>query len=415
MFIFSRWEYDEEGVASFHYKYQDYEYVEKVAFDRGATEYDKDILDRALFLAFILIGTSYYKCFPVRDVRIESGKLDEWQAAFFTKVYQEGLSQFAYENNLTREQLPTFLATDSRMETNRETGGEGDIVMQSGGKDSLLLATLLQERGKQFTPWYVSSSNGHPAVLDTFETDVIQCERSLDKAMLARAREGGARNGHVPVTYILLSLALVQAVLLGKRRVLTAIGHEGEEPHATVGDLAITHQWSKTYEAEQNLSQYVRRYIASDLEIFSPLRRYSELQIAELFVEKAWSRYGHSFSSCNLANYQQGHINEHLTWCGRCPKCANSFLLFAPFVPRRELTGLFNGEDLSTVPELELTFKGLLGVEGVMKPFECVGETAELRLAYHMAQATGEYAQLTFEVPSSDFDYKHEYESGGDL
>ena len=51
------------------------------------------------------------------------------------------------------------------------------------------------------------------------------------------------------------------------------------------------------------------------------------------------------------------------------------------------------------------TFKGLLGIDGVMKPFECVGEVDELRLAYHMAQKIHDY-KLPFNVPSTDFDYK---------
>jgi len=54
------------------------------------------------------------------------------------------------------------------------------------------------------------------------------------------------------------------------------------------------------------------------------------------------------------------------------------------------------------------TFKGLLGIDGVMKPFECVGEVDELRLAYHMAWENfgTESYQLSFDVPKGDFDYK---------
>ena len=42
-----------------------------------------------------------------------------------------------------------------------------------------------------------------------------------------------------------------------------------------------------------------------------------------------------------------------------------------------------------------------------MKPFECIGEIDELRLAYHMAQRKhGESIEkLSFEVPVSKFDY----------
>ena len=38
-----------------------------------------------------------------------------------------------------------------------------------------------------------------------------------------------------------------------------------------------------------------------------------------------------------------------------------------------------------------------------MKPFECVGETDELRLAYHMA-VQNDHTPLGFDVPTSNYD-----------
>lgn len=170
----------------------------------------------------------------------------------------------------------------------------------------------------------------------------------------------------------------------------------------------MTHQWSKTWGAEQLFAEYVQRYISPDIHVGSPLRQYSELKIAELFVERAWDRFGHRFSSCNVANYRQGADNTELAWCGECPKCANSYVLFAPFLPSGELQSIFGGKDLFASPSLVDVFKGLLGIDGVMKPFECVGEVDELRSAYHTAQARG-YTPLPFEVPVSHFDREYEY------
>jgi hypothetical protein len=131
--------------------------------------------------------------------------------------------------------------------------------------------------------------------------------------------------------------------------------------------------------------------------------------VAELFVKHSWESYGHEFSSCNVANYQQGEDNTELKWCGNCPKCANSYLLFAPFLPAGELKSIFNGQDLFAKASLELIFKGLLGIDNVPKPFECVGEIDELRLAYHRCQLKGDYQPLPFSVPDSAFDYMQTY------
>jgi len=132
-----------------------------------------------------------------------------------------------------------------------------------------------------------------------------------------------------------------------------------------------------------------------------------------MFAKKCWADFGHEFSSCNVANYMQGDDNTHLSWCGNCPKCANSYLLFAPFLPEDELKAIFGGTDLFTKNSLSLTFKGLLDIDGIPKPFECVGEIDELRLAYHLAQSRGGYNKLPFDVPQSSFDYKKTYPSQG--
>lgn len=393
---------DTDGWATFSYRYDDLDYQEKVRF-RVDGQYDVDALDRALFLVFLLVGTSYYKAFPVNQTDLGGYEIDEWQAEFLNLVYQEGLSQFAYENNLRRSDLAQFMAT-GRSIAAVDYGGRGVIALQSGGKDSLLLATLLQEQAIDFSSLYISSGQQYPAVIDTIGAPVRLVERVIDRTALATAAERGGRNGHIPVTYIVLAIALVQAVLDNKNTVLAAIGHEGEEPHAWIDDLPVNHQWSKTWQAEQQFAQYVSRYISPRIKVGSPLRQYSELAIAELFADKAWSSYGQSFSSCNVANYGQGVDNRQLTWCGECPKCANSYLLFAPFIAADRLQAVFGGQDLFAQPSLVDTFKGLLGVDGIIKPFECVGEVDELRAAYHMAQARGGYQALPFEVPPSDFD-----------
>lgn len=121
-------------------------------------------------------------------------------------------------------------------------------------------------------------------------------------------------------------------------------------------------------------------------------------------MKNCWQKYGHKFSSCNVANYRQGKDNSELGWCGDCAKCANTYLLFAPFLPAAELDSLYGDTSLFTKASLTDIFKGLLGVDGFMKPFECVGEIGELRQAYHMKSA--DYPDLPFVVPESDFDYE---------
>lgn len=401
VFIFKDYAFDTStGRAEFRYGYSDgREFTETIEFSLGQS-YDEQTLNRALYLAWVIAGISYYKCFAPMEVLFENHAPNKAQAAFFTTVYHEGISQFVYENNLNPDSLPVFAGEGES--TAAPYDGDGVLVLQSGGKDSLLLATLLDEKQKSYTPWYMQQAAEHPAILDQLSTPLRTTKRTIDRKALALALHDGGMNGHVPVTFITLGYALVDAVLHSENTVLAAIGREGEEPHAYIGDYAVTHQWSKTWQAEQLFAQYVRNEISPDLCVGSPLRGYSELKIAELFTQHAWEKFGHSFSSCNRANYQQGHNNQRLTWCGDCPKCANSYLLFAPFIAPSELMEIF-GSDLFTKESLNETFKGLLGIDGTFKPFECVGEIDELRYAYHAALKNG-HTPLPFEVPSSEFD-----------
>lgn len=405
-FIFENYSFDAStGIAEFHYSFDGQRHFrERLVIRQPADPVNKAVLDRALQLSFYLAGISYYKAFPTKQVTFKTAQPDTEQAAFLQVVYTKGLSQFLFENNLSLQDVAQFLGEgDSRASS--EYQGSGVIALQSGGKDSLLLATLLDEKNISYMPWYISSGESYPVLLDELSFPLQTVRREIDRAALQQAAADGGLNGHVPVTYIVLSYAVIEAILSGKNTVLSAIGTEGEEPHEFIEDMPVNHQWSKTWEAEQLFTDYVRQYIAPEMRVGSPLRGFSELRIAELFAQKCWEKYGHSFSSCNRANYQQGTDNTQLKWCGECPKCANSYLLFAPFVEPKELQALFGGQDLFAKPNLLETFKGLLGLDGVMKPFECVGETEELRLAYHMAHEAHGY-ELPFEVPQGNFDYK---------
>ena len=422
-FIFEHYSFDpkkQEAVFSYsHENGQKFTEVVSFAYGRDVNKFtpgEREILDQALFLAFVLIGTSYWKAFPTREVELPIG-IDHWQADFFSKVYQEGMSQFAFENQLRRSDLAHFEADIERiggLTAPQHYNGDGILALQSGGKDSLLLAYFLEAAGyDQYVPWYVSSVYGHyPAVLEHLSEPMTTATRTIDSEALLGAAKHGALNGHVPITYIVESLAIIQAVLMGKNQIVVGIGDEGDEPHTRIGDLPVNHQWAKTWDAEILLSQYVQRYISPDIHIGSPVRPLSELRITELFATLAWERFGDGFSSCNRANYIQGNMDQVLHWCGECPKCANSYILFAPFIAAYDLQSLFGGKDLLQDSKLLPTFKGLLGIDGVMKPLECVAEIGELRRAYNMIDFNEGYATLPFAVPESNFDYMalHDYQ-----
>lgn len=412
-FIFDTYEMNQKtGQAKFFYKFSDgRKFVEKLQFktEKDLSPTEVQVLDRAMFLAFVLLGTSYYKTFAGCEVKM-SKKLDLWQAKFFTKVYHEGLGQYAYENKLRQDDLAKFEGS-GKTTTALKYDGEGYLLAQSGGKDSLLVADLIEKQGLRYTPFIVTSGESHPKILDGLSEELVVVHRSIDRTSLMQAEKDGAMNGHVPVTYMMMSISIIQMILLGKKYSLFGIGHEAAEANTWLMDgMEVNHQWSKSWQAEEDFARYVNDYISEDIFIGSPIRGLSEMRIAELFEREAWGRFGHGFSSCNVANYRQHADNSKLKWCGNCPKCANSYLIFAPFVRGEELRSLFGGQELFGKESLNHAFAGLLGIDGVMKPFECVGEIEELRRAYGLSQVSGDYGRLSFSVPESTFDWHQEYE-----
>jgi hypothetical protein len=144
--------------------------------------------------------------------------------------------------------------------------------------------------------------------------------------------------------------------------------------------MDINHQYSKSEEFEEDLRNYVSKYIDGEVEYFSLLRGYNELRIAEIFAGlEDFDKYAPVFSSCN-ANFKINKTEVPKRWCGHCPKCAFVFLILAAFVPREKLLGIF-GENLLNKPELMELHEELLGLRN-FKPFECVGTIEESQIAF---------------------------------
>ena len=380
MFTFLDYNFDDlSSIATFRYRGKNnIIFTEKVKFFHpDFTDYNPELLNEALFLAFIILGTSYYKAEPTTEIKLPES-IDKTQALFFNKIYQEGLSQFAFENHLTRKNLATFKASQEANPVPKTLNQKSKtLVMVSGGKDSLLAFEKIKKTGADYEIAYISPNGAYPSILNELGRPII-IERTIDKAGLKTA---GGLNGHVPVTLINEALALIQAILVGATHIEFGIGREGLEPHAWIDDLPVNHQWSKTEEAQNLLKNYLGTHVAENLTIGSTLENLTELEIAEEFAKTCWDKYAGKWSSCNVANYKQNENSETLKWCGKCAKCANSYLLFCPFVPYEKQLEIF-GRDLFKDPDLEEIFHGLLGKNGVMKPFECIASIEELNWAY---------------------------------
>ncbi|MDD2916264.1 MAG: hypothetical protein PHH70_00260, partial [Candidatus Gracilibacteria bacterium] len=105
--------------ARFRYSFDHLVYFEeRIDFSAPGFAVRKDIdpvvLANLLFHCSIAFGISYYKLYPTKRLVVSSGKIDDFQAAFWKKFYLQGLGEFLYKNQISPEGLFDFVGAGER-------------------------------------------------------------------------------------------------------------------------------------------------------------------------------------------------------------------------------------------------------------------------------------------------------------
>lgn len=375
-------------------------------------------IERLLFALHLIGGVSYYKtCLP-KTMKIESGGLSRAQAKFWNLVYEKGLGEFFYKNDIDFRGLVNFPA--DLVEEEKPPAIRKKIVVKpisrilvpiGGGKDSMVTVELLRKLSANLT---LLRLEPHPLIDELSHVaglPMLTVRRTLSPPLFELNKEG-ALNGHVPITAYLSILSALLAVLYDFDAVAMS-----NEKSANIGNIEykgqfVNHQWSKSAEFERSFRKYLEN-AGIAVEYFSALRPYSELKIAELFSKLP--QYFEHTTSCNknwkilksderLAMSDEHEMNvsdsklkaqssKPSRWCGKCPKCAFVFAILAAFLDRAALVSVFGSNFFENKALLPL-FRELLGLEN-FKPFECVGTPEETKAAFVLAHRRGDLKGTT--------------------
>lgn len=340
----------------------------------------------ALRLLHWIAGVSYWKAGLAPEIRITAPLPGEAVRDFLTGLYLNGLAEFAYRNGLElagRLHIPGDRA--ARPQPRRIALPERALVAMGGGKDSLVGLDLCRRVGLEVQPWCSGGSPLIGATVSAAGLELLSIERRLAPELHA-LNAAGAWNGHVPVTAINAAIGACAALLYGYRFVVFSNERSADEPTRTgPGGAPVNHQYSKSSAFEAAFRAVVREWVAPDLEVFSILRPFSELEIVRRFcVLEGFHRV---YSSCNRHFHLSGPAIAG-RWCGNCPKCRFAALSLALFLPPAGVCDII-GADLLDDPAQEPGFRALCGLDAD-KPFECVGGTGECRAALEaLAQRPG--------------------------
>lgn len=379
----------ETGVARLSYAFDDGpELVEHITFPHAPWPPEASrqaAFGRALEILHGIAGVSYYKAGLSRRIEFTDNGVADGLSGFLEGLYRQGLAELAHVNGIDLDGRIRFPGNgDCHVAAGPLLLPERALVAMGGGKDSLVGLDLVRQSGIGVMPACVGGSELIGDTVRAAGLPLIRIGRSLAPELADMNRQG-AWNGHVPVTAINSAILLCAAILYGFRYIV--FSNERSADEATLVDdegREVNHQYSKGSEFESAFRGLVRARVSPDIEYFSILRPFSELEIVRRF--SYLTDFHGVYSSCNR-NFHLDGPRTGGRWCLDCPKCRFAALSLALYLAPGEVRAI-QGGDLLDDPAQEPGFRALCAL-GRDKPFECVGEAGESRSALQALRDDG--------------------------
>jgi hypothetical protein len=388
LFRYTGLEIDDDTLTG-HFDLDGRTFKESVVFE-GVSSLMTPAVRAVAELWYLVAGLSYYKTGAARRIDLAATPVGTKGRALLNGALHDGLAEFSYRNDLPLDDVVVQGGVD--VVTYAPTLDPGRVLTPfGGGIDSVVTAARLLDHVDQ-SLFIMSPPSGRFEPLEATAAvtglGIVRATRSLDRHVL----EGDEAyfRGHVPVTAMITLLAAVAAVASGRGGVAMSNEHSASSPNLRWRDQDVNHQWSKSWIAEELISDALDEVVGPDLVVASYLRDRSELWVAQQFARQ--TSYHHVFRSCNRA-FTQRSAARAASWCGECDKCLFIDLILAPFLSRAALREIFAGEPLGRADLVE-KLRSLVGVGLDHKPFECVGDPDESAVALMKVSALDEWADV---------------------
>ena len=315
----------------------------------------------------------------------------------FRKMIPLLWNQHMHENGRTGWQGPRVAFQEVREDSGKQSFAidaeppedRAVLLFNGGGKDSLLASHCLEQIGVPY------GTLGHSRTEYGRHSD-----QHRHQDLLAHAMSGSMRNHHIRVfdtitdgefvrTYyphIQGECAMGRPCQVGTPEMLfyaipyalqydythMALGWEksSSSNQALAGQEYVNHQWLKSLDAERAYNRVLGASTKGRLQVFSPIRGFSDRLLFQLLVPPRLQCRIHLCHSCNVAK----------PWCFKCPKCLYVWLHYLAVFPPKTMRLVFGQHHLGDAGANENVvlrhadiFRHILGMEDRLA-FECVGE-----------------------------------------
>jgi len=347
---------------------------------------EDNALNNLIFNLGLIEMPSYWKATCSPKIEILAGSLNQKQINWWKKLMISGMGQFYYENkiNWPDKNFLRIVTVDEKIrEPYVKSLKDRYLVPFAGGRDSIVTLERLKKTGTDISLFTV---NPIEKIQKTAEVSGIKkqivVKRIVDKKLL-EINKKGFLNGHTPFTGVLSFISVLCAVLFDYKNIAFSNEKSSDEGNIKYFGKTINHQWAKSSVFEKMFSNYAKEYLAKDINYFSYIRKYSELEISKILTE--YPQYFPVFSSCNAGMKigVKGILSAKERWCGNCPKCLFVYLSLYPFLEEKDRLLIF-GQDIFENKKLLPVMKNLIDKNNI-KPFECVGTKSETKKAFLLA------------------------------
>ncbi|MBP9797531.1 hypothetical protein KBC70_00095 [Candidatus Woesebacteria bacterium] len=394
-FVISKYEIDYD-TNTLYFSYQTIleggdklEFTEALQFPHPL---NRDIMERAdvqsaIESLHILLGISYFRLHVASHISL-SYDLTHEQADFWDTMYTKGLGEFFYLNKLDFRDLIHFPAhSPNKQPLSSQYQSDKALVLLGGGKDSLLSVEITRKSGIHFDLFSLHTSPIQALSAGAVGKEIHMIKRTMDPLMLSLLESKDAYVGHIPITAMYSFVAVLYSLI--NSYAFVVVSNEASANYGSVEYLGMTinHQWSKSFEAEKLMQDYIQTYISTDVHYFSLLRPLHEIQIVKLFAQ--FKKYYTKFSSSNHNFTQTEGKQSRWDITYSRGKVEFVFALFTAFLSKEDILTIFD-DDFYAHPECLERYMELLGKTGI-KPLDCVGTPEETAVAMYMAYTGGEY------------------------